>query len=104
MKVLVPSSSKMESLRPDRELLDPKFEGYKLSLDPLHLSSTTLVSAVNNVTLRDELLISFQHMRAFGNLNHLVVDPWIDGGKTEAVYFVDENYDVQRAAVKVSLP
>ena len=92
---------KMESLRPNRDLLDPKFEGYKLSLEPLTLSSTNLLSAVNDILLREELF-SFQHMRAFGNLNHLVVDSWLDGGKHEVVYFVNENYEVQRAAVKVS--
>ena len=93
----------MESLRPDRSLLDPQFEGYKLSANPLNVSSTTLVSAVNDVTLRDEVLISFQHMRAFANLNHLVLDSWTEGGKTDAVYFVDENYDIQRAAVEVRI-
>jgi len=89
----------MESLRPNRDLLDPNFEGYKLSIDPRNLSSTTLVSAVNDIQLRDELLISLQHMRALGNLNHLVLDSWT-GGKTEVVYFVDENFEVQRAVVK----
>lgn len=92
----------MESLRPDRTLLNPNFEGYKLSIDALNVSSTTLPSEVTQVPLGDELLISFQHMRAFGNLNHLVFDSWTDGGKNEAVYFVTENYEVQRAAVKVS--
>ena len=76
---LEPNKSNMESLRPNRELLDPKFEGYKLSADPLNVSSTTLVSAVNDVKLKDELLISFQHTRAFGNLNHLVLDSWAAG-------------------------
>ena len=91
----------MESLRPNRELLDPKFEGYKLALDPLTLSSTSLASAVNNVPLREESF-SFQHIRAFGNRNHLVIDSWTDCGKTEVVYFVNENYEVQRVFVKVS--
>lgn len=91
----------MESLRPDRTLLNPSFEGYKLSIDALNVSSTTLPSAVTEVPIGDELLISFQHMRAFGNLNHLVFDSWTDGGKNEAVYFVNEKYEVQRAAVKV---
>ena len=92
----------MESLRPNRDLLDPKFEGYKLSSESLTLSSTNLVSAVNDIQLREELF-SFQQMRAFGNLNHLVFDPWIDGGKPEVIYFVNENYEVQRATVKVSI-
>ena len=92
----------MESLRPNRDLLDPKFEGYKLSLEPLTLSSTNLVSAVNDIPLREELF-SFQHMRAFGNHNHLVLDSWLDGGKhQDVIYFVNENYEVQRATVKVS--
>ena len=91
----------MESLRPNRDLLDPKFEGYKLSLEPLTLSSTNLVSAVNDTPLREELF-SFQHMRAFGNLNHLVLDSWLDGGKHEVIYFVNENCEVQRASLKVS--
>lgn len=89
----------MESLRPNRQLLNPKFEGYKLALDPLTLSSTRLLSSVNNVPLREESF-SLQHIRAFGNHNHLVIDSWTDGGKTEVVYFVNENYEVQRAVVK----
>ena len=93
----------MESLRPNRQLLNPKFEGYKLALDPLTLSSTRLLSSVNNVPLREESF-SLQHIRAFGNHNHLVIDSWTDGGKTEVVYFVNENYEVQRVVVKVSEP
>lgn len=91
----------MESLRPDRSLLNYKFEGYKLSGYTLDVCSTALLSAVNDLRLKDELLISFQHMRAFGNINHLVLDSWIDGGKTEAVYYVDKNNELQKASVKV---
>ena len=95
----------MESLGADRNLLDPKFEGYKLSSRPLSLRSTNLISAVNDVPLREDLF-SLQHFRAFGNFNHAVLDSWIAGTDmgTEVIYFVDENHEVQRVVVNVSIP
>ena len=91
----------MESLRPVLSLLDSKFEGYKLSPNSLPHDSTRLVSGVNDIPLRDDLF-SFQHLRAFGNFNHLVWDPWRFGDK-QSVYFVDTNYAVQEATVKVAM-
>ena len=92
----------MESLRPLVSLLDPKFEGYKLSPDSLPHDSTRLVSGVNDIPLRDDLF-SLQHLRAFGNFNHLVWDPWRFRDDKQRVYFVDTNYAVQEATVKVAM-
>ncbi|XP_031560322.1 nudC domain-containing protein 1-like [Actinia tenebrosa] len=88
-----------ESLNPDSSLLNPKFEGYKLSADPVEVSSTNLVSDVKVVNQRDDLF-SLQYIRAFGSHNHLTIDPWQDSTLCERVYFVDENNEVQQATVK----
>jgi hypothetical protein len=90
-----------ESLRPDSSLLNPKFEGYKLSADPVEVNSTNLVSDVKVVSQREDLF-SLQYVRAFGSHNHLVIDHWQDSNLCERVYFVDENNEVQQATIKVT--
>ena len=95
------SSLAVESLHVNRSLLDPKFEGYKLSIEPLPVTSTQLVSPVHEVPLREDIF-SFQHVRAFANHNHLVADLWSGENQTgESVYFVDDHLQVQQAAVQV---
>lgn len=88
-----------ESLTPDRSLLNPKFEGYKLPSDQVDVKTTNLVSDVKVVHPRDDLF-SLQYIRAFGSYSHLVVDRWQTN--CERVFFVDENNEVQQATVKVS--
>ena len=89
-----------ESLRPNRELLNPKFDGYKLSSDQLAVQSTSLPHAVNIVRLKDDVF-SYLHVQAFAWTNHLVCDYWSpDPGKI-LLYFVDENYAVNQIVVQV---
>uniref|UniRef100_A0A8D0L8B9 NudC domain-containing protein 1 n=1 Tax=Sphenodon punctatus TaxID=8508 RepID=A0A8D0L8B9_SPHPU len=73
------------SLRVKRVLLDPKFEGYKLSLEPLACYQLGLDSAVAEVKLRDDQY-TLDHMRAFGMYNYLHLDPWYQ----DNVYYVDQ--------------
>ena len=96
------SALAVESLKPNRSLIDPKFEGYKLSVEPLSVNSTQLISLVNEVPLREDIF-SLQHLRAFGNHNHLVVDLWSEEENEESVYYVDEDLQVQQVLIKVSI-
>ncbi|XP_067393497.1 nudC domain-containing protein 1 isoform X2 [Emydura macquarii macquarii] len=73
------------SLRVKRLLLDPKFEGYKLSLEPLACYQLGLDSAVAEVKLRDDQY-TLDHLRAFGMYNYLHLDSWY----LDNVYYVDQ--------------
>ncbi|KAF1487108.1 NudC domain-containing protein 1, partial [Megadyptes antipodes antipodes] len=73
------------SLRTKRLLLDPKFEGYKLSLEPLACYQLGLDAAVAEVKLRDDQY-TLDHMRAFGMYNYLHLDSW----SQDNVYYVDQ--------------
>ncbi|XP_063042057.1 nudC domain-containing protein 1 [Engraulis encrasicolus] len=72
------------SLKVNRELLDPKFESYRLSLDPLPTYTIELDAAVAEVKLKDSQY-TLDHVRAFGMFNYLHLDPWYE----DSVYFVD---------------
>uniref|UniRef100_A0A8D0E7C2 NudC domain-containing protein 1 n=1 Tax=Salvator merianae TaxID=96440 RepID=A0A8D0E7C2_SALMN len=73
------------SLHVKRLLLDPKFEGYKLSLGPLACYQVGLDSPVAEVKLRDDQY-TLEHMRAFGMYNYLHLDPWYQ----DNVYYIDQ--------------
>ncbi|XP_020825962.1 nudC domain-containing protein 1 isoform X2 [Phascolarctos cinereus] len=73
------------SLRVKRPLLDPRFEGYKLSLEPLPCYQLELDSAVAEVKLRDDQY-TLDHMHAFGMFNYLHCDSW----NQDNIYFVDQ--------------
>ncbi|KAM9235627.1 nudC domain-containing protein 1 [Leptosomus discolor] len=73
------------SLQAKRLLLDPKFEGYKLSLEPLACYQLGLDAAVAEVKLRDDQY-TLDHMRAFGMYNYLHLDSWYQ----DSVYYVDQ--------------
>ncbi|XP_033096259.1 nudC domain-containing protein 1-like [Anneissia japonica] len=83
-----------ESLNVDRTLLDPNFDGYKLSLDPLPSYSVKTDSGIDSVRLRDDQY-SYQHVKAFGLHNHLFLDVW----HMNSVYYVDEKWHVRRLRV-----
>ncbi|XP_069813295.1 nudC domain-containing protein 1 isoform X1 [Dendropsophus ebraccatus] len=73
------------SLRVNRLLLDPKFESYKLSLDPLPCYGVELDAAVAEVKLRDDQY-TLDHMRAYGMYNYLHRNPW----SSDSVFYVDQ--------------
>lgn len=72
------------SLWVKRPLLDPRFEGYKLSLEPLPCYQLELDAAVAEVKLRDDQY-TLEHMHAFGMYNYLHCDAWYQ----DSVYYID---------------
>lgn len=72
------------SLKINRDLLDPNFESYKLSLDPLPTYNVELEAAVEEVRLKDSQY-TLEHVRAFGMFNYLHLDRWYE----DSVFFVD---------------
>ncbi|XP_061597220.1 nudC domain-containing protein 1-like [Cololabis saira] len=72
------------SLKVNRELLDPNFESYRLSLDAIPTYNIELDAAVEEVQLKDTHY-TLEHMRAFGMYNYLHRDPWYE----DSVLFVD---------------
>ena len=77
-------------LTPDRNLLDPNFESYKLSLDSLAVFSTAL-----SVDLRPQCRspapdqYSYHHAKLFGRANLLVLDPECQ----DRIYLLDPERD-----------
>ncbi|XP_036410915.1 nudC domain-containing protein 1 [Megalops cyprinoides] len=72
------------SLKINRQLLDPNFESYRLSLDPLPSYKIQLDAAVAEVKLEDHQY-TLDHVRAFGMYNYLHLDPWYE----DSIYFID---------------
>ncbi|KAK7898491.1 hypothetical protein WMY93_019344 [Mugilogobius chulae] len=72
------------SLKVNRELLDPNFESYRLSLDAIPTYNVELDAAVEELKLKDSQY-TLEHMQAFGMFNYLHLDPWYE----DSVLFVD---------------
>ncbi|XP_012709499.2 nudC domain-containing protein 1 [Fundulus heteroclitus] len=72
------------TLKVNRDLLDPNFESYRLSLDPIPTYTVDLDAAVEELQLKDAQY-TLEHMRAFGMYNYLHLDPWYQ----DSVLFVD---------------
>uniref|UniRef100_A0A8C6SQP2 NudC domain-containing protein 1 n=1 Tax=Neogobius melanostomus TaxID=47308 RepID=A0A8C6SQP2_9GOBI len=72
------------SLKVNRELLDPNFESYRLSLDAIPTYTVELDAAVEELKLKDTQY-TLEHMQAFGMFNYLHLDPWYE----DSVLFVD---------------
>ncbi|XP_076865906.1 nudC domain-containing protein 1 [Brachyhypopomus gauderio] len=72
------------SLKVNKQMLDPSFESYRLSLDSIPCYTVQLDAAVAEVKLKDTQY-TLDHMKAFGMYNYLHIDPWYE----ESVYFVD---------------
>ncbi|XP_058234287.1 nudC domain-containing protein 1 isoform X2 [Hemibagrus wyckioides] len=72
------------SLKVNRDLLDPSFESYRLSLDSIPCYNVDLDAVVAEVKLKDSQY-TLDHMKAFGMYNYLHADPWYE----ESVYFID---------------
>ncbi|CAB1428381.1 unnamed protein product [Pleuronectes platessa] len=68
----------------NRDLLDPNFEVYRLSLDAIPTYTVELDTAVEEVKLKDAHY-TLAHMQAFGMYNYLHLDPWYE----DSVLFVD---------------
>jgi len=81
-------------LQPEKELLNARFEGYSLSLEPLPVYKHELSVGVKHLTPSDEQF-SFQHAKTFGYHNHLCSDPW----NSEFVFYLSKDLQVFRASI-----
>ncbi|XP_038131413.1 nudC domain-containing protein 1 [Cyprinodon tularosa] len=72
------------TLKVNRDLLDPNFESYRLSLDPIPTYTVDLDAAVEEMQLTDAQY-TLEHMQAFAMFNYLQLDPWYQ----DSVLFVD---------------
>lgn len=63
-------------LKPDFQLLNPDFEGYKLCLDPLPSYVTPLKTRPPLQVRLDNSQYSVQHLKTYGNRCSLVLNPW----------------------------
>nr|CAG4648027.1 EOG090X08S2 [Moina brachiata]SVE93097.1 EOG090X08S2 [Moina brachiata] len=87
--------AKLFELRPKKDLLDPTFEGYKLSLDNLPVYKHELPLPVENLKPSEDQF-SFQHVKTFGLHNHLSEDPW----NSDLAYFVAKDLQIFCIALK----
>lgn len=84
------SSSSIIDFRPSHLLLNPNFDGYKLSLDPVPILKSELNVSPRRIFTSDDQY-TFLHAKLFSLHNHLIHDPWLE----YSCYFIDENWTVQ---------
>lgn len=84
------SSPAIIDFRPSHLLLNPNFDGYKLSLDPVPILKTEINAAPRRTFTSDDQY-TFLHAKLFSLHNHLIRDPWLE----YSCYFVDENWSIQ---------
>nr|CAG4640989.1 EOG090X08S2 [Eulimnadia texana] len=82
-------NAKLIELRPQKSLLDPTFEGYKLSLDQLPIYKHEIPATVEHLKPSEEQY-SYQHIRTFGLHNHLTTDLW----NPNLCYFVTKDHQI----------
>ncbi|XP_047113413.1 nudC domain-containing protein 1 [Schistocerca piceifrons] len=81
----------MIELRPSRDLLDPEFAGYKLSIDPVPCYQYNLEDDVYHILPSDDQY-SLLHAKVFGLHNHLYADVLSE----DNLYYVDERWRLRR--------
>ncbi|CAF0762982.1 unnamed protein product, partial [Didymodactylos carnosus] len=82
--------------RPNKKLLNPKFDGYRLSLDPLAqyvLKFDNDIQVQSEIDLNDELYI-YNCIKAYKSLNHLYYDQWTSNENNDKLYFIDKNCSI----------
>ncbi|XP_064393897.1 nudC domain-containing protein 1-like [Halichondria panicea] len=79
------------AFKPNRDLLNVNFEGYKLSLSPITCLSCAIQGEVHAATLK-EGAFSYHHVRAFSLHNHLTPDPYDES----SVYWCNKDGSIQR--------
>lgn len=77
-------------LRPNRNLIDPKFDGYKLSLDPVPVLKTPLTAPPRRCHTSEDQY-SFLHAKLFSLHNLLVKDPW----NQYSFFYIDDKWTIQ---------
>lgn len=90
LKLIKMQSPAIIDLRPSHLLLNPHFDGYKLSLEPIPILKAELADSPRRVFTNDDQY-SFLHAKLFSLHNHLFRDPWLN----YSCYFVDENFTIQ---------
>ncbi|XP_046673857.1 nudC domain-containing protein 1 [Homalodisca vitripennis] len=84
----------LTELRPKKELLDPNFGGYKLSLDSIPVYRQSINEGADHVC-QSEDQYSFIHTKVFSLHNHLFCDPW----HNNTVFLVDKGWNVLKATI-----
>ncbi|XP_026684083.1 nudC domain-containing protein 1-like [Diaphorina citri] len=79
-------------LKINSDLLNPNFNGYKLSLDPIGVHKIPLPAGVDQ-TFPSEDQYSFLYHKLFSLHNHLHQNPY-SADEYGKVYFVDEKWKV----------
>ncbi|CAG9862120.1 unnamed protein product [Phyllotreta striolata] len=79
-------------LNPNRLLLDPNFDGYKLSLQDIPKKRKELTNSVDRVLLNTHQY-SLLHANLYGLHNHLVGDPY-DDSTSDSVYYIDSELNI----------
>lgn len=85
---------KILDLIPNRSLLDPNFDGYKLSLNPIPKHTHNLKEIVNRALPAPEQH-SYLHAKLFGIHNHLEGE--IISNNT-LIYYIDEKYNLRKVS------
>lgn len=81
-------------LRPDRDLLDPNFNGYKLSLDSVPIHRKSIPEGIDVAQPTDDQF-SFCHTKIFSLHNHLHVSPF----SPSSIYFIDKKWVINKIQV-----
>lgn len=76
-------------LRPNRLLLNPNFNGYKLSLNQLSITTLDLTTSVDKIVNSSHY--SFLHTKLYGLHNHLLGESVND---YDSLYFVDSEWNL----------
>lgn len=84
------------AFKPNRDLLNVNFEGYKLSPSPVTCLKHEIKGKVRVAQLKDGEF-SFQHMKAFSLHNHLFSDPFDDS----SVYWYCLDGTIRKGIYKV---
>ena len=84
------------AFKPNRDLLNVNFEGYKLSGTPLSFTSEKIAGGVHVAKMKEEDF-SFQHTRAYSLHNHLAVDPY----NSSSVYWFGKDGCIQHGRFQV---
>lgn len=88
-------STKLIELRPDRNLLNPDFNGYKLSLEKIPVFEKELQTAIERV-LPNSDQYSLLHAKLFGLHNFIFTDYFYS---TSSIYFIDGNWNVLKVII-----
>ena len=85
-------------LRPNRNLIDSKFDSYKLSLTTLPSYKAPIRGGIYQVVAGDSD-IGYDRIRCLTLHNYLILDPW----NKDDVYYVDSNCCLQRFHVALEI-